>query len=193
MVGATDGSDKVNLDSAGGEFVGTPSFSYATTSSGGSNIMVGALYCASVVGQAAGRTDTAAFYSYPQNTFNSASLADSLTGSTTNVAGSTVTFTTQVMDDFKAVSVFESGAGTDVANLTSPGNGSFFETATLYDAPGTNAIAASGSTATLATSVESVTLNNVGNITAVKKYGTNDTIHLGATDFLLSAPGWTSV
>ena len=60
----------MTLDSAGGEFVGSPNFSYIAAKSGGNSFLFGALYCDSVTGKASSSgTDTAAFYSYAGNTF----------------------------------------------------------------------------------------------------------------------------
>ena len=167
--------------------------------------------------------------------FTGAPGTSSLAGSTTNVAGSSVNFVSQATG-FNSVSVFESGSGTDVADLTSPGHGSFFGTstastltvgtstitvntyfvssgqtvavpgqivvtgnhdgtdsATIYDAPGNNALSASGSTATLTTALGSLSINKFGSVTANQENGTNDTVHEGAIDFALSTVGnWTS-
>ena len=43
VVGASDGTDSVTLDSAGGAFVSTPSFSYVSGTSGGKSFLIGAL------------------------------------------------------------------------------------------------------------------------------------------------------
>jgi len=225
----------VTLDSSGGTFVSSPGFSYVSGTAGGTSFLLGAVYAANVTAQASsGGKDTAVFYSYPGNTFTGAPGTSSLAGSTTNVAGSSVNFVSQA-SGFNSVSVFESGAGTDVADLTSPGNGSYFgtstastlsvgtstiavntyfvssgqteavpgqivvtgagnDTATIYDSPGNNALSASGSTATLTTSLGSLTLNDFGSVTANKKNGTNDTVHQAAIDFTLATVGnWTSV
>ncbi len=237
-VGASDGTDNVTLDSAGGTFVSTPSFSYVSGTASGSSFMIGALYCANFTAQAASTSDTAVFYSFPYDTFNGAPGTSELTGSTTNVSGSSVTFVSQA-SGYSSVSVFESGSGTDVANLATNGNSSFFstttaslldfgastitvntvtvntflvsggqsvglsrqivvtgagnDTATIYDAPGTNALSASGSTATLTTSLGSVTINKFGSVTAEKQNGIIDTVHQGVIDFALSTVGnWTS-
>ncbi len=42
VVGASDGTDSVTLDSLGGTFVGTPGFSYVSGTSGGSSFLIGA-------------------------------------------------------------------------------------------------------------------------------------------------------
>ncbi len=235
VVGAKDGTDSVTLNAAGGTFVGTPQFSYVEGTASGSNFFVGALYAANVTAQAAGSSDKAVFYSYPHNAFTGAPSSSSLSGSTTNVAGSTVTFVSQALG-FNSVSVFESGGGTDTADLTSPGHGSLFGTspadtltvgsstitvntyfvssgqivalpsqivvtgnhdgtdsATIYDAQGNNALTSSGSTATLTTSLGSLTINKFGSVTANKENGTNDTVHQSAIDFALQTVGnWTS-
>ena len=127
-VGASDGTDSVTLDSAGGGFVGQPSFSYVSGTSVGASFLIGALFAASVTAQATNPTDQAFFYSYPGNTFNGAQGTSSLTGSATGFA-SFATFVSQAVG-FQSLSVEESGSGTDVADLTSPGNGTFTETAT---------------------------------------------------------------
>ena len=85
----------MTLDSSGGTFVGTPNFSYVDGTANGTSFLMGALYAANVTAQAAGSSDTAVFYSYPGNTFTGAPGMSSLAGSTTNVAGSTVTFVSQ--------------------------------------------------------------------------------------------------
>ena len=129
VVGAADGTDSVTLDSDGGSFVATPQFSYVSGTANGSSFLVGALYTASLTAQANSSSDTATFYSYPHNTFAGTPGTSSLSGSTTNVNGSSVNFVSQATG-YDAVSVFESGSNTDVANVTSPGNGSFFGTST---------------------------------------------------------------
>ncbi len=73
--------------------------------------------------QATNATDSAFFYSYPGDTFNGSQGSSSLTGSATGFA-SFATFATQATG-FQSLTVEESGSGTDVANLTSPGNGTF--------------------------------------------------------------------
>ena len=187
------------------------------------------MYASNVTAQASsGGKDAAVFYSYPSNTFTGAPGTSSLAGSATNVKGASVTFVSQALG-FDSVSVFESGAGTDVADLTSPGSGSFFGTSTastltvgastitvntyfvssgqtlavpsqiivtgnhdgtdsasIEDAPGNNALTASGSTATLTTSLGSVAINKFGSVTANQQNGTNDTVHedtVNAIDF----------
>ena len=219
----------MTLDSSGGTFVSTPNFSYVSGTANGTSFLLGAVYAANVTAQAAGSSDTAVFYSYPGNTFTGASGTSSLAGNTTNVAGLTVNFVSQAVD-YDSVSVFESGSGTDVADLTSPGNGSFLGTstastltvgtstitvntyfvssgqtvaipgqivvtgtgndlATIYDAPGNNALSANGSTATLTTSLGSLTINKFGSVTATDQNGTNDTVHEQSIDFALSTVG----
>ena len=86
----SDGTDSVTLDSLGGTFVGTPDFSYVSGTSGGASFLIGALYAASVIADAAGSTDTAVFYSYASNTFSGAPSSSSLTGSTTNAEADVV-------------------------------------------------------------------------------------------------------
>jgi hypothetical protein len=119
------------LHSAGGQFVATPGFSYASGTSSGNSFLVGALYAAAVTGQAASTADTAYFYSYASNTFQGTpGTTSSLSGSTNNVKGQSVSFVTQAAG-YQAVTVLESGSDTDVANLTSPGNGEFVEVPTV--------------------------------------------------------------
>jgi hypothetical protein len=236
LVGASDGSDSATLDAAGGTFVATPGFSYVDATANGVSYLLGALYCAKVTAQAStGGGDKAIFYSYPNNQFNgTTSVTSALAGSTTNGAGAAYNFSAQAAG-FATVAVFESGAGTDAAMLTSPGDGVFVEmptvsiltvgastitvntylignlavpvagaivvtgnhdgtdSATIYDAPGNNALTASGSSATLTTSLGSVSINKFSSVTANKQNGTNDTVHIAAAiDFVLSDPGWTS-
>ena len=128
VVGAKDGTDSVTLDSSGGTFVSSPQFSYVSGTSSGSSFLLGALYAAQVTGQAStSGQDTAVFYSYPNDTFTGTAGTSELSGGTTNLAGSNVNFVSQALG-LNGVSVFESGSGSDVANLTSPGGGSFFST-----------------------------------------------------------------
>ncbi len=126
-VGAADGTDSMTLHTAGGSFVGQPSFSYVSGKFSGSSFEIGAVFAANVTAQATNATDQAFFYSYGNDTFNGAQGTSSLTGSATGFA-SFATFASQTTG-FQSVSVLESGSGTDVANLTSPGNGTFTETA----------------------------------------------------------------
>ncbi len=236
IVGAADGTDSVTLDSSGGTFVATPGYSYVTGTSNGSSFFIGAINVANLTANSAGTTDTAVFYSYPGNTFDGTPGASSLSGSTTSLAGVAYAFAIQA-SGFGAVSVFESGSGTDVANLTSPGNGSFYstdtadlltvgsstltvntyyipsdgqttavpgvivvtgagngtDTADIYDSPGNNALSASNSTATLTTSLGSLSINKFGSVTANQQNGTNDTLDEGTIDFALQTVGnWTS-
>jgi hypothetical protein len=126
VVGAADGTDSITLDSAGNEFVSSPGYSYVTN---GTSVLMGAIYAADVTAQASsGGKDSAVFYSYPSNTFNGASGTSTLSGSTLNVKQATFDFTSQALG-YLNVSVFESGGGTDTANLTSSGAGSLFSTA----------------------------------------------------------------
>jgi len=125
VVGASDGTDTVTLNSAGGEFVSTPGFSYVTGTSNGVNFLIGALFCANLTAQASTAGGAAVFYSYPHDTFNGAPGIGSLSGSTTNSSGVSVNFVTQARG-YNSISVFESGSGSDVANLTSPGHGTFY-------------------------------------------------------------------
>jgi hypothetical protein len=131
FVGAADGTDSINLHSAGGQFVATPGFSYVGGSSGGNSFLIGALYAAVVKAQAGSIADTAYFYSYPGNTFaGTPGTTSALIGTTNNVASQSVSFTAQAAG-YQAVTVLESGSNTDTANLTSPGNGTFVEVPTV--------------------------------------------------------------
>ncbi|HEV3343661.1 MAG TPA: hypothetical protein VG125_25035, partial [Pirellulales bacterium] len=127
-VGAADGTDKMTLHTEGGSFVGQPSFSYVSGTFNEASFLVGAVFAANVTAQATHATDQAFFYSYPGDTFNGAQGTSVLIGSATGFA-SFSTFVAQATG-FQSVTVLESGAGTDVANLTSPGNGIFTETPT---------------------------------------------------------------
>jgi hypothetical protein len=240
VVGAVDGSDHVTIDSEGGAFVGTPSFSSALGTYSGSSFIIGALYCANVEAKASpSGTNTAFFYSYAQNAFNGSPSLSSLTGSTDNASGNSYNFTTSA-SGYVAVAVLESGSGTDSVNLTSPGNGVLVGTSTvdtltvgssvitvntyisttgasgtvlapgasqvtvtgnndgtdaayLYDSPGSNALVAAGSTATLTTANGTLTVSKFGQVTAEQQNGSNDTVSESAIDFALSTLGnWTS-
>ncbi len=128
-VGATDGSDNITLHTDGGSFVGQPSFSYVGGTFNGAPFEIGAVFAANVTAQATNAMDSAFIYSYTDNTFNGAQGTSTLTGSATGFA-SFSTFVTQAKG-FQAVTVLESGTDTDVADLTSPGNGTFTETPTV--------------------------------------------------------------
>jgi hypothetical protein len=100
--------------------------SYKNTS-----FIYGAVYCANVVAQPSiYATDTAFFESFPNNVFNGSPSASALTGATTNASGASYTFSTQAIG-YLAVSVLESGSGTDSVNLTSTGGGVFVGTSTV--------------------------------------------------------------
>jgi hypothetical protein len=122
-VGAADGSDSMTLHTQGGSFVGQPSFSYVGGTYNGASFLIGALLAANVTTQATQATDSAFFYSYGGDTFNGAQGASSMTGSTMGLT-SFATFATAATG-FQSLTVLESGGGTDVANLTSPGGGTF--------------------------------------------------------------------
>ncbi len=141
FVGSSDGTDAITLNSAGGKFVGTPGFSYASGTFAGTSFLVGALYAASVKTQAASSADTAYFYSYANNTFQGTpGTVSSLSGMTSNVKSQNVSFIAQALG-YSDVTVLESGSDTDVANLTSPGGGDFIEVPTVSTlAVGTNMI-----------------------------------------------------
>jgi hypothetical protein len=73
-------------------------------------------------------------------------------------------------------------------------NGAGNDAASVYDAAGSNALVASGSTATLTTSIDTITVNKFGTVTAYQENGSSDTVHKAAIDFTLSTVGkWTSV
>lgn len=236
VVGATDGSDIVNVDASGGTFVSSPGFSYATTTEGGENYLFGAIDAATVEAQAGLSSDNAVFYSYPGNTFSGSSGSSSLSGMATNRAGVSNTFVSKALG-FNTVSVFESGSGTDTVHLTSPGSGSFFsndvasvlsfesstitvntyfssggqilpvgaqlivtgvgdgsDQADIVDAPGSNALSAGDSTATLTTAYGSLTIDDFGTVTANQQNGSYDTLSGAAVDFALQTVGnWIGV
>ena len=67
------------------------------------------------------------------------------------------------------------------------------DTADIYDSPGNNGLTASNSTATLTTSLGSLTINKFASVTANQQNGTNDTVHQSAIDFALQTVGnWTN-
>ncbi len=237
VVGAADGSDLVTLDSSGGTLVATPGFSYVEGTSSGNSFLLGALYCANVIAQASsGGSDAAIFYSYPQDAFQGALGVSSLAGSTSGAAGTSYSFQVQALG-YLAVSAFESGAGTDTASLTSPGNGHFVSTSTvstlsvgtstitvntyfqnsgqamvavpsavsatgssngsdtadLYDAAGSNSLAAQGNTATLTTQIGKAAVTSFSKVNAYQQNGSDDTVSEQAVDFALQTIGiWTS-
>lgn len=124
IVGAEDQSDHVVLDSAGGDFVATPGFSYVHGTYQGNPFILGALYCANVLGQASvDGGDRATFYSYAQNTFSGSSASGSLTGVTVGI-GNSYNFATTA-SGYTFLNVFESGTGTDSVNLVSTGDADF--------------------------------------------------------------------
>jgi hypothetical protein len=126
-VGAEDGTDFVTLHSSGGSFVAQPSFSYVSGTASGSPFFIGALFAANVVGLASNSTDQAFFYSYPDDEFDGAQASSVLSGDATDFADFS-TFQVRATS-FQSLTVLESGAGTDVVNLTAPRNGTFTETA----------------------------------------------------------------
>ena len=97
--------------------------------SGGSPFLIGALSAPRSPAMAAGSADTAVFYSYANNTFSGTPGTSSLTGSTPtrSIRNASYTFIDQ-SNRYHVATVFESGAGTDKANLTSPGSGTFVGT-----------------------------------------------------------------
>ncbi len=127
-VGAADGTDTMTLHTQGGSFVGQPSFSYVSGTFDGASFLIGAAYAANVTAQATNATDQAFFYSYAADTFNGTQGTGLLTGSAAAFANF-ATFVSQATG-FQSMSVLESGAGTDLANLTAPANSTFSETAT---------------------------------------------------------------
>ena len=96
----------------------------------------------------------------------SGSFFGTSTASTLTVGSSTFTVNTYFVSNGQNVAVpsqiVVTGAGND--------------SATIYDAPGNNALTASNSTATLTTLLGSVKINSFGSVTAVKQNGTNDTV-----------------
>ena len=128
LVGSGDGSDSATLHTEGGSFVGTPGFSYVAGTFNGASFLIGALYAAKVTAQATNASDSAFFYSYG-DTFAGSTTASSLTGSAKSFA-SYSTFVTRATG-FQAVTDEVSGDGSDVANLTSPGSGTFISTPTV--------------------------------------------------------------
>lgn len=130
FVGASDGTDTVNVNSAGGQFVATPGFSYVTGTAGGNPFLIGALYVLTVNATAAGSSDTAVFDSYAHDGFQGTVGTSVMSGSTPNVIGNVIYFYIKA-SNYLNVSVFESGSGTDDARITSPGSGTFVETPTV--------------------------------------------------------------
>jgi hypothetical protein len=100
---------------------------YVDGTSGGTNFFLDAYECSSVTAQAAGATDSAVFYSYANDVFSGTTGTSSLSGGATNLAGGTVSILVQALG-YANASVFESGSGTDQADLTSSGGGSFLST-----------------------------------------------------------------
>lgn len=129
LVGTGDGTDSMTLDSVGYGFVATPGVSYVTGTSGGTNFVIAALYCAHVTAQAAGTSDTSLFDSYSHDVFNGSTTSASLTGSETTPMGNTYNFVV-TGNNFPTMAVLVSGDGTDQQNLTSPGSGKFVSTST---------------------------------------------------------------
>jgi hypothetical protein len=81
----------------------------------------------------------------------------------------------------------------DIDTVASVGAG---DTTNLYDSTGSNALVASGSTATFKNSTSQLTLNlnSSSSVIACQQSGTNDTASVQATDFALRLLGnWTSV
>lgn len=154
VVGASDGTDKISMNCNGGAFVSTPIFSYvndslpATNAYAATNCLVGALYAASVTASASAKgQDTAFFYSYSKNVFTGQVGASSLAGSALDASGTSYPFSVEA-DGFKSVAVLESGSGSDVANLVSPGNGTFVGSSTV------DTLSVGGTTITVDTNIE---------------------------------------
>jgi hypothetical protein len=174
IAGASDGTDQVNLlpDSAvNAEFVGTPSFSYITGSYKNASFLFGALYSANVSTQpSVFATDTAFFESFANNVFNASPTLSTLSGSTTNATGGSYNFSVQAAN-YLAVSVLESGSGTDSVNLTSTGNAVFVGTSTADTLTvgmttitvNTYVSTTSGGSTVLVPAASRVTVNGAGN------------------------------
>jgi hypothetical protein len=133
VLGAADGTDQVNLEpdnSVGAQFVATPTFSYVTGSFKNASFIFGALYSANVVAQPSiFATDTAFFESFANNVFNASPTVGTLAGTATNASGASYSFSVQA-SGYLAVSVLESGSGTDSVNLSSTGHAVFVGTST---------------------------------------------------------------
>jgi hypothetical protein len=221
-VGASDGSDRVTLDSAGHRFVAGPLFSYVTDSTVSSStytFIMGALYCAQVTGQASNAgTDTAFFNSYSGNAFAGSTTSSNLTGSNSQFSS----FSVQAAG-YIAVVVYASGSGTDTASLASTAGGTFVGTTTystltvgsvsvevvgyaavtasgsssgtayLYDGSGSNTLTASGNAAKLVTPSNSYSLTGFGTVLAEQTLGTDDVKRIASIDFTLQTIGsWVS-
>jgi hypothetical protein len=170
-VGASDGTDSMTLHSAGGTFVGTPSFSYVSGTFDGEAFLVGALNAANVVAQASDPGDTAYFYS---------AAGDSFTGGATS--------SMMVGGGFQ---ITANHFATVVAVGTNGGQ------ATLNDAPGDNQLLAYGSGVSLfdgisvsepsgVAELEAIGFNQV---TANATLGTYDPTSIGSIDFALTLNG----
>ena len=129
VVGAADGTDSVTLDSSGGTFVSTPSFSYASGTVERRELPVGGLVRGECHGPGGRQQRYGRFLQLSVGYLHRRDRHQFARRQHTNVAGSSVNFVSQA-SGYSSVSVFESGAGTDTANLTSPGSGSFFGTST---------------------------------------------------------------
>ena len=125
-------------------------------------------------------TDAAYLTSPGHGTFYSISTA-----STLNVGTSTITVNTYVV---------LSGEPFDVpSQVVVTGKHDGTDMATVYDSEGNNVLNASGSSATLTTSLRSVTVNNFGSVSVSKSIGQLDTVLEAAIDYTLSTFGnWTN-
>ena len=218
VVGASDGTDKVTLDSIGHRFIAGPLFSYVTDATATSTtftFLAGALYCANVTADASNSgTDTAFFNSYAGNAFAGSTAKSTLSGSNTLFSS----FTVQAVG-YASVVDFASGSGTDTATLTSTGNGTLVgtttyttltvgsvslevaeyaavtatgtssDTAYLYDGSGSNTLTASGNNAKLSTPTNSYSVTGFGTVLAEQTSGTDDVKNVASIDFTLQTVG----
>jgi hypothetical protein len=67
------------------------------------------------------------------------------------------------------------------------------DSATIYDAPGNNALSAGSSTATLTTALGSLSINKFGSVTASQQDGSNDTEHVATGRFSSQVLGHVKV
>ena len=133
IVGTTDGTDTITLHTKGGGFVAQPTFSYVAGTFDSASFWSVQFYAANVTAQATNATDTAFFYSYPGDTFNGTTGASgsNLTGTATGSLAPNLHHLRHDGTGFQSVTVQESGSGTDMVNLSSPGSGTFTSTPTV--------------------------------------------------------------
>lgn len=185
-VGAADGSDSVTLDSRGGTFVGTPTFSYVSSVYNGGNYLIGAVDAANVTGVSAGSSDLAYYYSYASNSFVGDNTSNTLSGTTVDFNRH---FVTQA-SGYKTVTVFESGSGTDTVSLSSSGG------STLTTSPTVSTLALANTTYVISTYIATTVNKNtvftpIAADVSVSGTGGTDTATLydGAGNNTLSAEG----